>query len=98
MRNPQNLSKLLKSWKVEAQLPPSFAQDVWRKVEKCDTSSSTNIWSFLQLKPIVGYVCVAALILVGGSLGIFAGKVQSEKSVQIAKHAYLMSVNPFAHE
>ena len=41
------LSKLLRIWKTDAQLPPRFQEAVWQRIERAESSSKPPFWQGL---------------------------------------------------
>ena len=78
------LNELLKSWKVEAFLPPHFRQQVWRRIACVDEKSSWPVAGLLQrlaalgadlLRKPVGAIAYVSVLM---AMGILAGVWSSD--------------------
>ena len=75
---PENLSEdkplaqALRSWQIEAPLPPRFTEGVWKKIEHAAPASTTTLWNLLRIRiaetfarPSLAVCYVASLLLIG---------------------------------
>ncbi|RBP38606.1 hypothetical protein DES53_111125 [Roseimicrobium gellanilyticum] len=95
--NDEKLNQMLHSWKVEAELPPSFQRDVWRKIEtaQANTSVFANwLTSFLNwlAKPLPAVATCALTLGAGLVVGGLVGRDQSVSKPA----AYAYSIDPLA--
>lgn len=95
--NDEKLNQMLQTWKVEAELPPSFLRDVWRKIEttQANTSAFANwLTSFLNwlAKPLPA---VATCVLTLGA-GLIAGGLLGGAQSVSKPAAYAYSIDPLA--
>ena len=84
MKNPEpikadeQLSKVLREWKVDASLPPLFQESVWRRIASASAARGTtrSVWSVfahwigtILPRPAMATAYVAVLLTVGASAG-----------------------------
>jgi hypothetical protein len=97
------LNKILKEWRVEAQLPPRFQDQVWRRIERAETQAArvsfrsllTRWLEALVPKPRLAYSYAAILLAVGVAAGAWAGQAQSSRLAASLGSRYLQSINPY---
>src|SRR5882724_5662109 len=51
--DPEAVRRVLREWKVTSQLPPRFAENVWRRIEQAEPAalpaSNPTLWAALKL-------------------------------------------------
>lgn len=96
------LSKLLRTWKVDAQLPPRFQEAVWRGIERADSVAKISFWrvlvgrverAFAQRSVAAAYIFIFLLVGVGAGYwraGDKTAQVESEWRTR-----YVQAVDPY---
>ena len=99
--NEGGLSKRLRSWKVDASLPPGTADQVWHRIALSETPSPTGFGSLLSSiqdvfsRPAVAGAYVAILLIMGVLAGGVFGSAKSERRDRSLASRYLASVDPY---
>lgn len=95
--NDETLNQMLQSWKPEADLPPSFQRDVWRRIET-DQARTSSVSEFLSAflnwlaKPLPAAVtCVLTL-----GVGLVTGGMVGGTRFETKTAAYAYSIDPLA--
>jgi len=98
------LSKVLKEWRVDNSLPPGFQQSVWRKIDQ-QISTPTSHASIIQsirawldgvaTRPRLAASYLAALILVGVSVGWTQGHRDNTRAQNELAERYVRSLDPY---
>lgn len=93
-----NLRKLLREARPSPSLPPGFQNAVWRRIERAEPAhETTSLAAWLDqcvawvLRPRWVLASVAAVLLIGGAVGVMDG---SGASKQAAQMRYLSAVSP----
>ena len=96
------LSKLLKTWKPEAQLPPRFQETVWHRIEFAETVPSRG---FLQTfggwiekifaRPALAVAYVAILLFTGVGAGYWHAEGRAVQATSEMRSRYVQSVDPY---
>ena len=105
-RDDDGLHELLKSWHVDASLPPRFRENVWRKIAR-ETASNPSRWrsgwnefvsgcaAVLQ-RPAGAIAYLLTLMVVGTGLGYWQAERYSGHREATWRAAYVQSVNPYS--
>lgn len=98
------LDELLKSWKVEAALPPRFQEEVWRRIARAEQRSASPISGWLSglagllashlRRPIGTAVYLSTLLIVGSLAGIWRSDRKVDQTEIAWRTAYLQAVAP----
>jgi len=97
------LSDVLKEWRVEASLPPRFREGVWRRIAISRETRSAWIgfwqsvvfrWEALVRKPVGVAACLALFTAVGVGLGTWHAQEFAQRAETAWQHAYFQSVSP----
>jgi hypothetical protein len=95
------LSRLLRGWEVPEELPPRFAEGVWRRLESTSALRPEHTffsrWSAWLRRPGMAWAYVAVLLAAGASAGTWQGQVAAHQVADQLQGRYVMSVDPFAH-
>src|SRR5262245_24643621 len=96
------LSKLLRTWKPEAQLPPRFQEAVWRRIETGDTDLKVSVWQNLRARieaafarPALAAAYVAVLLFAGVSAGYWRAEDRSAQVESELRSRYVQNVDPY---
>lgn len=99
-----NLDKVLKTWMVQAALPPRFQEQVWQRIGKLENRAeqTTTLWtllrSFLETnlpRPRFAYSYVGVLLLLGIISGAWAAQHESTRLNAALGFSYVQSVDPY---
>lgn len=98
----ESLGRVLREWKVTAELPPRFQNEVWRRIALSEVRRTSWSWTdFLHsietalLRPAVAISYVTILLLVGVSVGVVEARHASARMDATLQARYLHSVNPY---
>ena len=77
-------------------LPPRFRQNVWSRIEQSSRERFSILrwledWLGARIRPGLALGVVAAVMIIGGSLGVADGRSHSK---QLAEQRYVASVSP----
>ena len=96
--NDERLRTLLRDSRPGPPLPPRFQEAVWRRIERAEApSEAPHLAEWLDhaaawlLRPRLALAGVAAVLLVGISLGLLQGTHLADER---AKQQYLAAVSP----
>jgi hypothetical protein len=99
----ENLHKLLRTWKVEAKLPPRFQEAVWDRISATERKAESRFsWQRVTTwiegvfsSPALAASYVALLLFAGVGTGYWraAGRVTQTNS-ELRVH-YIQSVDPY---
>ena len=96
------LSKLLRTWKPEAQLPPRFQEAVWNRIGRADAARSTISWQSIAIwiekslgRPTLAVSYVAVLLFAGLGAGYWHGEGKSAQAASEWRTRYVQTVDPY---
>jgi len=96
------LSKLLHTWKAEAQLPQRFQQAVWQRIERADAELKVSLWQTLRARieaafarPALAATYVAVLLFAGVGAGYWRGEDRSAEVQSELRARYVQNVDPY---
>jgi hypothetical protein len=99
-----SLGELLKSWKVEASLPPQFRDRVWRRIARAEEKSAWPISAWLPRlaevaasllrRPLGATAYVSTLLVVGSMAGVWRSDHYANRTEAAWRMAYLQAVTP----
>lgn len=100
------LAAVLRSWEVPCEVPPRFADGVWRRVAREEMPGRQNPagpWAPLLAwlagvlrQPRFAMVYVVALVVLGASAGVVRGNAQATRLADGLQGRYVLSIDPFA--
>lgn len=99
--NDPALSKLLREWKSDAQLPPRFQEQVWERIaleESVGASPIAIFWSWLTksaVRPSFAVSYATILVLVGLATGLWQAHIKSDRAEQTLSTRYVQMVDPY---
>ena len=95
------LHQALRQWKVSAQLPPRFQEQVWRQIERDQAGVRAPAWAPLwhRLSAALGRPSLAAsyvtvLLLAGVSAGYWQVRITRVQMEENLSARYVHSVDP----
>jgi len=98
----EKLSKLLSSWKVDAQLPPRFQEAVWQRIKRAEASPKTPLWESLLAsiqatlaRPALATAYVALLLFAGVGAGYWQAENRTEQVKLDLQARYVRAVDPY---
>lgn len=98
--NDETLKKALDEWQVNTPLPPRFRQQVWLRIET--RAAALSAWDVLChwfetmfAKPAVAVSYVAALVLVGLTVGFMQAQTKTAHLETTLGALYVQSVDPY---
>lgn len=102
--NHAPLRALLREWDPKASLPPRFAEQVWRRIERADTVPAPTVslatvlanWIANVLpKPALATAYVMALLVVGASVGWKQARQERSRVTGELGSRYAQAVDPY---
>lgn len=98
----ERLRALLRSWVVDAPLPPRFQEQVWRRIERAELRPESPIWAvILRLvevvlpRPKVAFAYVSVLLALGITAGAWAAQVKTNHTETSLGSRYVQSIDPY---
>jgi hypothetical protein len=95
------LSKLLRTWKPEAQMPPRFQESVWRRIE-CVDDEKISVWQTLRgrveaafARPALASAYIAVLLFAGVGAGYWRAEDRSAQVESELRSRYVQNVDPY---
>ena len=98
------LRALLKEWKVTTSLPPSFQEQVWRRIERAEAQPIISVpfwtvwtdWIAKALpRPALAIAYVAVLLAIGATVGWAQARQETERVSDDLSARYVRSVDPY---
>ncbi len=96
------LSKLLRSWKPDAQLPTRFQQAVWQRIERGDAGVKVPLWQSLLARieaalarPALAISYVAVLLIAGLGAGYWHAEGRTAQVQSDWRARYVQAVDPY---
>lgn len=102
--NTPRLRALLKEWKQEASLPPRFQEQVWRRIERAEAAPVPSVslatvfanWlTNLLPRPALATAYVAALLVIGASVGWSQARQETARVRGELSARYAQAVDPY---
>ena|SRR5258705_135804 len=96
------LRNVLKEWRTDASLPPSFGEGVWRRIERAQAPVSPSVWAVIAHwigtmlpRPALAASYVGILL----AMGVTAGWAQAHQETRRVKHElgerYVRVLDPY---
>ena len=96
------LSRLLQTWKPEAQLPPRFQEAVWRRIEDAEPLHAPGLLHVITLwlektfrRPALAVSYVAIIMLVGAAAGFWHAEDRTAQARSEWRTRYVQSIDPY---
>jgi hypothetical protein len=98
------LRALLKEWQAMPSLPPSFQEQVWRRIEQADAQPvvSVPLWTLwtnwiatVLRRPALAIAYVAVLLAIGATVGWAQARQETERVSDDLSGRYVRSVDPY---
>ena len=98
----QALSKLLRSTKQHASLPPRFHEGVWNRILCAEAQPKTTVWHSLQAwlentfrRPAFAFSYVAILLVAGIGAGLWHAEDRQTQAQSEWRTRYVQAVDPY---
>jgi hypothetical protein len=102
IQSDENLRQVLHQWQVEAQLPPRFQEEVWRRIERSEAPAQVPAWLLLWqrltaalARPSLAVSYVTLLLLTGLLAGYWQARVTRAQADEAMGARYVQLVAPF---
>ena len=96
------LSRLLKTWKTEAPLPPRFQEAVWQRIQSAETHPVSGFFHTIAAwieavlgRPALAASYVAVLLLTGIAAGYWHGEGRAAHAQSEWRSRYVQTVDPY---
>lgn len=96
------LSKLLRTWKLSAALPPRFQEGVWRRIVRAQEQTSPSLWHALAgrleaafSRPAFAASYVAVLLFIGLGAGYRQAGGETAQAESKWRTLYVQAVDPY---
>ena len=102
LEKDEALSKLLRTWKPEVQLPPRFQEVVWQRIEHAESDLRDPFWQ-MQVghieaafrRPAFAAAYVALLLFLGVGAGYWRGGGKRAQAESEWRTRYVQAVDPY---
>jgi hypothetical protein len=98
----EKLSKLLHTWKLDAQLPPRFKERVWQRIERGESTAKIAFWKVIAARIEATFVqrgfaaaYVAVLLLAGMGAGYWKASDRTARVESEWRTRYVQTVDPY---
>jgi len=102
MQSDETLRQVLRQWKVDAQLPPRFQEQVWRQIERSEPQVLMPAWVLLWrrataalARPSLAASYVTLLLLAGLLAGYWQVRITRAQAEDNMGVRYVQLVAPF---
>jgi hypothetical protein len=102
MQSDEALRQVLQQWKVDAQLPPRFQEQVWRRIERSEPQAQAPAWMFLfyrltaaLARPSLAASYVTLLLLAGLLAGYWQARITKTHNDEALGSRYVQMVDPY---
>jgi len=102
MQGDEALSQVLRQWKVHAQMPPRFQEQVWRRIERSEPQAQVPAWVLLWQRvtaalaqPPLAASYVTLLLLAGLLAGYWQVRITRAQAEENMGARYVQLVAPF---
>jgi hypothetical protein len=99
-QDDEDLSQVLRGWKVNAPLPPGFQAQVWRKIEaRTNVGPAWLEWlgslSAALSRPALATSYATVLLLVGSATGYWQARSANAQAEAQLSRRYVQMVDPY---
>jgi hypothetical protein len=96
----QNLDKALREWRVAADLPPRFQEQVWQRIGRAETKDSAWVIFLRQFsaafaRPALAVSYVAILLFAGLAAGYWQAQASNAHADQVLSSRYVHLIDPY---
>ncbi len=96
----ERLSAVLRSWKVEADPSPRFADQVWHRIERRNAGTPWSrflaVLASLTDRPRLAAGFALMLLVAGAGAGLLRGRADAATLTSELQARYVQSIDPFA--
>jgi len=96
------LSRLLRTWKAEAALPPRFQEAVWNRIASAEAGHPPSLWQAAIVwvertlgRPALAVSYVAVLLFAGLGAGYWHGEGKTARAASEWRTRYVQTVDPY---
>ena len=100
--NYATLSRMLRAWKVDAQLPPRFQEDLWRRIECAKAPTAASVWQTLAAwldaafrRPAMVVSFAVVLLAAGAAAGRSQARQETARLSGELSVRYVHSIDPY---
>jgi hypothetical protein len=100
--NHDPLDGLLKSWRVDAALPPDFQRNVWARIDCSRGTPSVSVWQLAATwlgnvfaRPAVATSYAAVLLVIGVSVGWGHAQQNNARIKDELRERYVQALDPY---
>ena len=97
------LGKVLREWRVQAELPPRFQESVWKRIERGESPAPAPFWSVIAQwfatvlpRPAVALAYVAVVVALGATAGWAQARQESAQVRDQLGERYIHVLDPYA--
>jgi hypothetical protein len=95
------LDALLQEWQPQADLPPRFESEVWRRIALAQEKPASWLnfdWVFrITNQPKLAFAIVMSAVVLGTGLATLQAQQNYHQEIAASKIRYIQSVDPFAN-
>ena len=98
----EKLSKVLRTWRTEAQLPARFQETVWQRIESSERKPAGSFWDSVRLhiegafaRPVLAAAYVALLMAAGIGAGFWRAEGRTAQINSEMRSRYVQSIDPY---
>jgi|ERR1035437_309322 hypothetical protein len=98
----ERLRSVLREWVVDAPLPPSFQEQVWKRIARAEAPTESSFWTALARlvevvlpRPKIAFSYVAALLVLGVTAGSVTAQIKSSHLDATLRARYVQAVDPY---
>lgn len=92
----------LREWKIEADLPPRFRQQVWQRIAREEAQRPAGLWNQFSgwinqafARPSLAISYVTVLLLVGVAGGYWQSQAEKARTLETLGSRYVQMVDPY---
>ena len=94
------LSKLLRVWKPDAQLPPRFQEGVWARIERAEVRTPFRQGLLARIeaalaRPALAVAYVVVVVFAGVGAGYWHGEGRATQAESAWRARYVQTVDPY---
>lgn len=101
-KNDEALHQVLQRWGVKAPLPPSFGNEVWRRIDRAQkpqgwtaTQWLTNLLERTLIKPSVALAYLMTLLVAGSVFGWSKAQRDKGQTHELLGQRYVRLIDPY---
>lgn len=102
MKSNDPLHEVLKSWRVDAPLPPGFERGVWQRIERSRSSPAPSFWRLISdwiantlPRPALAVSYIATLAVIGVGAGWGQARQETTRIKGEISQRYVQTLDPY---